>query len=480
MMQRSLRRLALAALPLALAACAVTAPPPSVTAPVPQGWQAPLPHGGSVADLAQWWNWAGDPLLVELIAAAQDISPSVAQARSRLAQARASQVAARAAQRPALDVQASGSRGLDQQQGGLATLAQGALQASWEVDLFGANAAQSEAASQRLAGARAQWHEARVSVAAEVALAYSDWRHCARLLAVAESDARSRGETARLARLSERAGFTAPATAALAQASQAEGQVRAAQQRMQCDVGLKGLVALSGWEEPQLRARLAAQPDTEPPEALFAIAALPAQALAQRPDVYNAEREVAASSADVGSAQAQRYPRLTLSGSVGAGWISVGGQHQGFNAWSLGPATLNVPLFDSGRRAAQVDAAQARYDEAVALYRARVRQAVSEVEQALVRLQGAAERSADAENAARGYRTAFDAADARWRGGLASLVELEEVRRNALAAQTTVVGLQQERMAAWVALYRAVGGGWDANAPGPDMASTPVAAQAAQ
>ena len=64
MMQRSLRRLALAALPLALAACAVTAPPPSVTAPVPQGWQAPLPHGGSVADLAQWWNRAGDPLLV--------------------------------------------------------------------------------------------------------------------------------------------------------------------------------------------------------------------------------------------------------------------------------------------------------------------------------------------------------------------------------------------------------------------------------
>ncbi len=461
----SLGRLALAALPLVLAACAVTAPPPSVTAPVPAGWQAPLPHGGRVADLAQWWQRAGDPLLVELITAAQDISPSVAQARSNLAQARASQVAARAALRPTLDAQATASRGVDEQLGKLATVTQGTLQAGWEVDLFGANAAQAEAATQRLAGARAQWHEARVSVAAEVALAYSDWRHCTRLQAVAESDARSRGETARLARLSEQAGFTAPATAALAQASQSEGQVRAAQQRMQCEVGLKGLVALTGWEEPVLRTRLAQQPDGEPPEALFAIAELPAQALAQRPDVYSAEREVAAASADVGSARAQRYPRLVLSGSVGAGWLSADRKPQGFNSWSIGPATLSLPLFDAGRRAAQVDAAQARYDEAVALYRARVRQAVGEVEQALVRLQGAAERSADAENAARGYRAAFDAAEARWRGGLASLVELEEVRRNALAAQTTVVGLQQERMAAWVALYRAVGGGWDGSAP---------------
>lgn len=473
-----LGRLALAAAPLALAACAVGAPPPSVPAAVPAGWQAPLPHGASVADLAHWWQRMDDPLLVELIAAAQEVSPSMAQARSRLAQARASQVAARAALWPALDAQATARRGLDTQQGGLNTVAQGTLQASWEVDLFGGNAAQGEAAAQRLAGARAQWHEARVSVAAEVALATSEWRQCRQLQAVAQADAQSRSETARLARLSEQAGFTAPATAALAQASQAEGQARAVQQRLQCEVALKGLVALTGWDEPALRERLFAQPETEAPDALFAVGALPAQVLAQRPDLYSAEREVAAASAEVGSARAQRYPRLVLSGTVGAGWLSMGGQQQGANAWALGPATLSLPLFDGGRQAAQVDAAQARYDEAVALYRARVRQAVSEVEQALVRLQGAAERSADAARAAQGYHTAYLAAEARWRGGLASLMELEEVRRSALAAQTAVVSLRQERMAAWVALYRAAGGGWDADAPGPDAAPRPVAARA--
>ncbi len=120
--------------------------------------------------------------------------------------------------------------------------------------------------------------------------------------------------------------------------------------------------------------------------------ALPAQVLAQRPDVYNAEREVAAASADVASAQAQRYPRLTLSGSVGAAQVRMGGVTTDLNTWNyIGPLALSVPIFDGGRRAAQTDAAQARYDEAASQYRAKVRQAVSEVEQALVRLQSTAE-----------------------------------------------------------------------------------------
>ncbi|MFP5446601.1 MAG: TolC family protein, partial [Betaproteobacteria bacterium] len=92
--------------------------------------------------------------------------------------------------------------------------------------------------------------------------------------------------------------------------------------------------------------------------------------------------------------------------------------------------------------------------------RAKVRQAVSEVEQALVRLQSTAERSTSARTAAAGYRTSFDATEARWRGGLASLVELEDARRTSLAAENALIALQHERQAAWVALYRAAGGGW--------------------
>ena len=455
----ALRRLT-ACLPLALAACATPAPPPRVEAPPPTVWQAPLPHQGSLASLAQWWSQWGDPLLVDLIREAQDLSPGVAQARSRLVQAQAARTASRAALGPALDGQASASRGFNEQIGAVASTAQAGLQAQWEIDLWGGNAAADTAARERLAGAQALWHEARVSVAAEVALQYSSLRTCLQQQEIAERDAQSRAETARLSELSERSGFTAPATHALARASAAEAVARAAQQRMQCAVELKALVALTGRDEAALRPQLSASPAQPAPEALFAIASLPAQVLAQRPDVYQAERELAAACAAAGQAQAQRYPRLGLSGAIGAARVRTGGTTTDLSTWSIGPLTLSVPLFDGGRRAAQEEAARARYDEAAALYRARVRLAVSEVEQALVRLHSSAERNDSAHTAAEGYRASFAATEARWRAGLASLVELEDARRTALAAQNALTALQHERTAAWVALYRAAGGGW--------------------
>lgn len=460
---RGLRRAVLLALPLWLTACALQRPAAQVEAPVPSAWQAPLPHHGQAADLARWWERQNDPLLADLIAAAQAASPDLAQARSRLAQARAAQVSAGAALLPSLDAKASASRGFNEQLGALASTAQAGLQASWELDLFGGNAAISDAARERLAGAGAQWHEARVSVAAELALQVTGWRACVQQLHIAESDARSRGETARLSQESEKAGFTAPATQALASASFSDARVRAERQRMQCEIHVKTLVALTGLDEPTLHARLAAAPPLAAPQALFAISAVPAQALSQRPDVYAAEREVAAASAEVGAARADRYPRLGLSGSVGRGWVRTGDASVSSNTWSMGPLALALPLFDGGRRAAQVDAAAARYDAAVQVYRAQVRKAISEVEQALLQLASTAARSADADQAAAGYRRSFTATEARWRAGLASLVELEDARRTSLAAQTALVSLQQERMNAWIALYRAVGGGWDAS-----------------
>jgi multidrug efflux system outer membrane protein len=93
-------------------------------------------------------------------------------------------------------------------------------------------------------------------------------------------------------------------------------------------------------------------------------------------------------------------------------------------------------------------------------YQAAVRQAVREVEEALVNLQSARERSEDARAAVEGYRISFAAAEARYRSGLGSLIELEDQRRVLLAAETALVGLQRDRVAAWIALYRALGGGW--------------------
>jgi NodT family efflux transporter outer membrane factor (OMF) lipoprotein len=388
------------------------------------------------------------------------LSPTVASARSRIEQARASRTAARAALLPTLDAQASASRGNAQPPAPLATSLQAGVQAGWEIDLFGGNRAALEAAQSRLEGAQAGWHDARVAVAAETAAGYVNLRTCERQLAVASGDAQSRAETARLAQLTARAGFTAPADAALARASAAEASARLTQQRAQCDIEVKALVALSGLPEPQLRLQLATPWQEPAQQALLPVVSLPAQLLAQRPDVYQAERAVAAASSDIGNAQAQRYPRLSLNGSIAAGIVRVGGETADLQTWSIGPLALSLPLFDGGRRAANVDAASARYDEAVALYTARVRQAVREVEEALVNLQSANLRMEDARVASEGFRTSFTATQARYRSGLGSLLELEDARRTALAAETALVSLQRERVLAWIALYRAVGGGW--------------------
>ncbi|MBC7471108.1 MAG: efflux transporter outer membrane subunit [Ramlibacter sp.] len=446
--------------PLWLAGCATPPLPVPLAATAPSAWYAPLPHHGTLADLTQWWQQFNDPLLVHLIEAAQTASPTVASARARIEQARATRAAARAALLPTLDAQASVQRGNMQPPVPLGTTAQAGLQAGWEIDLFGGNANTLRAADARLASAQAGWHDARVSVAAETAGSYVNLRTCERQRTVTVNDAQSRAETARLSELTARAGFTAPATAALARASAAEGSARATQQRALCDVEVKALVALSGMPEPQLRQQLLEQWQEPAMAPLLPVLSLPAQLLTQRPDVHQAESDVAAASAGIGTAQAQRYPRLTLSGSIAAGIVHIGGANTDAQTWSIGPLAVTLPLFDGGRRAANVEAARARYDEAVALYTARVRQAVREVEQALVNLESARLRMEDASVAADGYRASFVATEARYRSGLGSLVELEDARRTLLAAETALVTLQRERVAAWIALYRAVGGGW--------------------
>ena len=467
------RFIPLALAPLLLSACALQSPPAAVSTNPPAQWFAPLPasqpvaglpHQGRLTDLGRWWQQQGDPLLVELINAAQAVSPSVASARSRIEQSRASRVAAGAALLPSLDASASASRGRSQLVGAapalMGTSSQLGLQTAWELDVFGGRRDSRDAAQLRYEGAQAQWHDARVLVAAETANQYYSLRTCGQLLRVARADATSRGETGRLAQLSADAGFTAPATAALARASAADANSRATQQAALCELDIKALVALSGMPEPDLKQKLASAHTPPAQAATVLIASVPAQALAQRPDVFTAEREVAAASADVGSAQAARYPRLSLSGSVAANTFRSGAVRTDFTTWSIGPLALSLPLFDGGRRAADVDAAQARYEEAAALYRGRVRQAVREVEEALVNLQSTAARSEDACVAAEGYRASFAGTEALYKNGLASLVDLEDSRRTQLAAETALLSLQRERVSAWVALYRAMGGGW--------------------
>lgn len=476
-----------------LAGCAINPPPQAVPADAPAQWHAAvpdsvsastaamagLPHGGRLSGLSAWWAQQDDALLVELIAAGQAASPTVSSALSGIEQARFARATATAALLPSLDGTASATRSRAAPFAGLSSpptdTAQLGLQTSWEIDLFGRLRADRNAGDERLRGAQAQWHEARVSVAAEVASQYYALRACSALLEVSRADALSRSETSRLTELAAKAGFEAPATAALARASAADSRNRTTQQAAQCELDTKALVALTALPEALLRQKLAQSPAGPQHRTMAAVPTVPAEVLAQRPDVFRAAREVAAASLEVGSAQAARYPRLTLGGNITSGKSRAAGSTASFDTWSVGPLSLTVPVLDGGAAAANTAAAIARYDDAARQYRATARQAVREVEEALVNLQATADRGGDAALAAEGYRASFTGTEARFRAGLASLVELEDARRTLLTSQSAVVNLERERRGAWIALYRALGGGWTPDAPDPQ----PVAATSA-
>lgn len=452
----------LAVIVASLTACAHDPAPSLAAVPVPERWQAPQPHNGSVTDLTQWWSRFDDPLLAELVAAAQAASPTLATAASRIEQSRATRVAAGAALLPSLDAGANAVRGRPDLATPPVTSLGANLQAAWEIDLFGANRAGRNAAQARLEGAQANWHVARVSLAAEVATAYVGLRACEAQVAQAEADAASRAETARLTELATRAGFQSPAAAALSRASASQGNSQLIAQRAQCDVALKGLVALTALDEPGLRTRLAPRRAALPAPAEITVPSVPGTVLNQRPDLQAAAREVVATSADVDQARARRLPRLTLGGSIGASRIQTGGEHYNGGVWSIGPLALTLPVFDAGTRAANVDAARARYDAAAATYRGQLLQAVREVEEALVRLDSSAARAADTQIALDGFQASLRATEALQRSGLASLFDLEDARRAAVQARVAAIDLQRERVTAWIGLYRALGGDWSA------------------
>jgi NodT family efflux transporter outer membrane factor (OMF) lipoprotein len=481
MNDKNLQRLSWSFLPLLLSACGssgllTTVGPDYQTKPLKAAanWQAPQPgennlptaHQGDPANLNRWWERFNDPVLNRFLAAAQQESASVADARARIGQARANLVGADAALLPSIDSSIGAKRSSSSFGGAPFVWNQlpAGLQSSWEVDLFGGLARQEEAARSQLESRNAAWHDARVSVAAEAANAYLAYRYCEGQVQIVQADTASRRESARLSEIAGKAGFRAPGDVALANASAAEGNRTLLQQQAQCERSIKGLVAMTGLQEPEVRKLLTEAPDRVaklPSPPVFRIDSLPAQVLLQRPDVASAERDVAEASAKIGVEQAKRFPKLSLSGNITPTLQNInGGAFLLAQTWAIGP-TLSLPLFDAGKRAADVEAARVQYQAAESKFRSKVRTAVKEVEEALVRLDSASQRLPEGRKAVTGYRANFLAVQQLYQVGLGNLIDVETSRRNVLSAEMALKELEQEQVSAWIALYRAVGGSWE-------------------
>ncbi|MDP1687870.1 efflux transporter outer membrane subunit [Hydrogenophaga sp.] len=448
-----------------LSACSLTKPPADPAVPLPPSWYAPpLAHQGSVQQLDAWWSRFDDPVLTEWISRAQTLSPSIASARARVFAARATRYGVEAQNGPQMNAVANATRGITDPTIPLGTSLSAGLQASWAIGLWGESAARLGSAQAQQDAAGAGWHEARVLVASELAQIYFSQRLCREQLSVALRDRDSRAVTAQNNSTSERAGLTAPAVAALARASGAESAARYRQQDEVCERQVKSLTALTGVPEPEVRQRLAGAPallSSDRLENMLTVTAVPAEVIRQRPDVYRAQRELVAASEDVGVAKAALLPGLSLSGSLLRNRFSGSGTEATFNTWAIGPISLSLPLLGRDSLRASTDSAQARYESAAIAYASTLRQAVAEVEQALVTLASLREREASTLTAVAGYEQSLKGTEARYRVGLANLNELEEARRLKLNADSSAVNLQQERINAWIQLYVALGGGFD-------------------
>ncbi|MBI3903987.1 MAG: efflux transporter outer membrane subunit [Nitrosomonadales bacterium] len=436
---------------------------PDFVRPAPQQitWNAPLPHGGKVESLLHWWQQWDDAELTRLIEQAEQHNPTLDMAVAKLAEARAQAGVSDAASYPSIGASAGvarskmvfGSQVLEQTQGSFG------FDAGWELDLFGAVRRGKEAAQARMQAGAAGWHAARVSLAAEVAGAYVELRSCEAETALAEKELASRRATRDLIELRHGAGFASTADGARSQAAWQESASALVVRQGDCARQLNRLAALTGLDYAGLQQRLQARHGQLPAPQQIAFESVAAQALSQRPDVAGAESEWAAASADIGVAKAVMLPSLNLLGSIGVSRLLIAGGTTDASTWSFGPA-LKFPVFDGGGNSGRLKAAQARYDYAQANYRKTVRAAVQEIEDALVRLDVANRHTAQSRDALEHHRIVAQAGNVRRDAGMENQLDVEEVQRSAWLAEDALVGGQRDSALAWIALYKALGGGW--------------------
>lgn len=469
-------RSTLLVLAIALATTAACKPVgPDYEAPslaLPDQWSAGAAQGvrTDTSSLAGWWKALGDPVLDGLVARAIEGNRDLDVARARLRQARASRRAATGALFPAADASATYSR-RDPGSGGAEDLFTGGLDASWEIDLFGGLRRALESSEADVGAARADLRDALVTVLAEVALSYVDVRTLQSRLGIAHANAASQADTYAIAKWRYDAGLIGALDVDQAAYNLAQTRARIPDLETALVAARNRIAVLLGRNAGSVDGELEATAAVPLPPATVAVG-VPADLLRRRPDVEAAERRLASATAAIGVAAADLYPRLALTGSISVSAASVAGLDEGSaRALGIGP-TLSWRVFDAGRIRAAVAAQSAVAEEALAAYEAAVLAAGEEAENALTAYAGERVRRDHLADAAAAARSAADLAQLQYRSGVVdfqSVLEAERARldlEDALAASTAKVTTNL------VALYKALGGGWQIASPegGPDEA----------
>lgn len=465
-----------------IAACstAPTAPPSSATATpsvaLPSAWAATAPPGASTpaaapaldhAALASWWRLFDDPLLGELVEQALQANTDLAAARARLLQARALRASQAATLSPQLGSGAGVTRTHSQGAATTGSAWQAGLDASWELDVFGAQAAALRGREADVAAAAASVAATQVSVSAEVGLAYLTLRGTRRQLRIAQDNLAAQEQTLALTRWRAQAGLASALDAEQARVS--TEQLRANLPALESSIAQSEhrLAVLLGQPPAALRERLG--PSDRRPLAMRELpAGVPAELLRQRPDLRTAEATIRAEAERLAHRQGQRWPTFSLSGSLALKAATLGGLGAAGALIDSVAAAVDWPLWDGGTRSAAIEQQQAVLEQARIAYRAAVLSALEDVENALTALAATRRELTAWTEAHTAAQNALLLARQRYQAGLIDFGTLLDAQRSALSTDNSRASTETDLGLNLVRLYKALGGGWgEGDAPPP-------------
>jgi NodT family efflux transporter outer membrane factor (OMF) lipoprotein len=462
------------ALPAALCLCACTVGPdyhrPVVTTPASFASAASdsAAPAGQEADLSSWWRQFHDPELSGLIDRALAGSLTQQAAVSRIREARLMEMEVGAAAYP--DISATASALKLHANGGMGsssiaiaphmTSYAAGFDATWEIDLFGATR---RAVEQAGADADAQlWsrRDGEVSLTAEVANDYFTLRAYQARIATGNAELARRQDLFALIAARRRAGFVTDLDVDQQSTLVAAAAAQIPQLRAEAHARIHALGVLLGESPEALEGELepAGAMRTGPAPSLSV--GLPSELLLRRPDIRQAERVLAARSAGVGVAAASLYPKLDLYGLATFAGTSVGDLFSHQNMLMAGLGIASAPVFDAGKRRAQVGQAQERRLQAELAYRLAIVGALRDVEDAVVRLDAERTRCRSLGQAVAAAQHSFVIARDQYRTGFVTFVNVLQAQYAVLGAQDELTVSESLVMTDLVAAYKALGGGW--------------------
>jgi NodT family efflux transporter outer membrane factor (OMF) lipoprotein len=487
MSNAAVRRIVLAPLSLSLAAvlfggCATRRPYSAPVAEAPQAWSAP--QGPAIASdvggLARWWRAFNDPLLTSLVERAVAGSPDVKTAISRVREARASLATTRSTLRPTVDGTGSGrSAGSEsfnpadnQSRFRLSQSFNLALDASWEPDLYGGTRSAIDASAATADARQLDLRDALVSLTAEVAINYIDVRAAQRRLELTRGNVSLQDETLELTRFRTQAGLATQLDVQQALSNVENTRAQVAQLESQVRQNQHALAVLIGQPPAALNGELAVT-TAIPAASLSVTVGVPAETLRRRPDVRSAERQFAAQFAQVNVARANLYPSLRLTGSIGLEALSLAKLFLPGAAFLSSGATMNTRLFNREQLRQDLVIQTERQAQAAQTYESRVLAALKDVEDTLTSLTFEQVRRDHLAAATTAAQQTADLSLQLYTSGLRDFRDVLDAQRSLLSLQDAVASSTATVSQNLVRLYKALGGGWEADGPLPTDVRVP-------